>query len=450
MIHERKFQPTINLVNLCAYILKKWKMVVVAAVVAAIAVGGLTFMKSMQSSKVSDSGTIETVEPAIPESEKEIARAKLQTISGYEQIIEEYEYYHTNSIKVKLDSNKVSQGKLIYMFSSENVADTLKAVALWEEVLLSETKMQMLSDLLSEPVEEAMLREVIEVKQTTAFTDETIAVLTEQKNVRLEVVVSHYNRDDCETMLTFLEKQLEEYQSQILSAGLAVNVEQVSVGVGVVADRMLTQHTADILEGKTSAYEAIAKIKKEMTAEQSAYYQYLMAMENREESPQIPVGEKLSVDIKYTMVGAVAGGFLAAILYAVWYLFAGRVRGKEELKSWMNIPVMETASGVDMLAAEIAGIATKQNLKRIFLTGSQEKQNTEVLLQMKEILQKNGLECFVGNSILKDAKALQEAAACEGMVLLEKCDVSKEKDVREEILKATSFGVQVLSVILEK
>ena len=445
-------EKTINLVGLCVFILKKWKVIVIASVLVAIAAGSFTYMQSVQRSKTHGNGSGVKEEPAISENVKETVHIKLEMIEGYEQAIEEYEYYYANSIKVKMDSNNIQQGKMVCVASAENSADTLKAATLWENFLISEEQMQTLASMLSEPTNEAMLREVVEI--STGYADDKTEIMAFGENklheAKLEVVVSHYNREDCETMLAFFENQIEDYKKMLQAQNVNVNIEPVSAGMMVSIDRTLANLRKDTLNAKSSAYEAILKIEKDMTAEQKAYYQYLNEVENAEENVQTAVPANPSINMKLAVLGGCAGGFFAAALYAVLYLFAGRVRGKEELQSWMNIPVMEAVSGVNMLVTEIAGIAAKHDSKRIFLTGSLEKQNTEMLLQMKAGLEKNGYECFVGNSILNDAKSLQEAAGCDGMVLLEKCNVSKEKDLREEILKASSCGINVLSIILEK
>jgi hypothetical protein len=61
-----------------------------------------------------------------------------------------------------------------------------------------------------------------------------------------------------------------------------------------------------------------------------------------------------------------------------------------------------------------------------------------------------GIEIIVGNNVLKDGTALQDAVDCGAMILFEKANVSKEKNVKDAILKATSCGINVLSIVLEK
>lgn len=450
-------EKTISLIGLCVYALNKWKIMVLAAVLMAVAVGGFTYVKSAQQAKINE----RKEEPAISENAKESVRTKMEMIEGYEQTIAEYEYYYANSIKLKIDFNNIQQGKIVYVASAESSADTLKAATLWENFLVSEERMQALASMLSEPANEAMLREVVEISTaygkddtpTVKENDETeimVHVVNELHETKLEVMVSHYNREDCETMLTFFEKQIEDYKKMLQDQNLDVNLKLVSAGMMVSADPTLADLRKDTLSAKLSAYDEILKIEKELTAEQKAYYQYINELEKAEENIQTAAPASPSVNVKLAVLGGCAGGFLVAALYMVLYLFSGRVHGKEELESWMNIPVMDSASGGDMLVAEIAGIAAKLEPKSIFLTGSLENQNSEMMLQMKENLGKKGFECFVGNSLLKDANALQKAADCGSVILLEKCNVSKEKDIREEIVKASSCGIKVLSIILEK
>jgi hypothetical protein len=86
----------------------------------------------------------------------------------------------------------------------------------------------------------------------------------------------------------------------------------------------------------------------------------------------------------------------------------------------------------------------------MYITGSFSKEDSELVQILKGLLAKDGVDVIAGNSILQDAKALQDASECGTVVFVEKCNVSKEKDIKEELDKAVSCGIKVLGIVLEK
>ena len=68
---------------------------------------------------------------------------------------------------------------------------------------------------------------------------------------------------------------------------------------------------------------------------------------------------------------------------------------------------------------------------------------------IKALLSKRNVEVVIGKSILKDTKTLQQAVDCGNIVFVEKCEVSLEKNIRSEISKACTCGINILGIILE-
>ena len=159
--------------------------------------------------------------------------------------------------------------------------------------------------------------------------------------------------------------------------------------------------------------------------------------------------------MKIVIVAAVAGAIATAVICAIVYLFNGRIHNKEELGSYMRLPIFDMASDrkkgntPEMLAVLLAGHLNAHGLEKVYLSGSLGRQQVQLLNTLKELVEKKGFTAEVGKSILTDAGSLQKAADCGCMVFVEKCHESKDKDLREEISKAMFCGIRVLGVILE-
>lgn len=442
---------SVSIVGLCAYVLKKWKLMVIVALVAAIAAGGMSFVLSKQAYETAQNATGIPSEPAISDYDKEVVLTKMDMMEACRKAIGEYSYYYDNSIKAQLNPNSVPQGTINYVISGTNTEEVMRAVVFCEAMLLQEERYAELSGKLSIPSEPSMLREV--AWMTATYMEDGVDNLGagSSHDAKIKFVVRHYNYEDCEIMLSFFEEQMKECVEALAQENIQVTMKFVSSEMITCCDRSLATLSKDVRNGELSSYEVISNLKKNMSEEQTAYYEYLLKMEEIEVNgaPAV-VAEAPSVDILLTVIAAVAGAVCVAVLYAALYLFGGRVHNVDELKSWISAPVIEAEAGAEMVAAILEGIAVKSDKKKIYLTGSMAESNAEFIKQLKNVLATKGMEAMSGGSLLKDAKAFEEAASCGAVMLLEKCNVSKEKDLKETIVKAASCGIQVLGIVLEK
>lgn len=455
-------EKTINLIDLCFYMLKRWKQMVIAAVILAVVAAGFTYLqskKAYEAYKVTvDMPAVEAVESVeLTVEEKAALQAKIDVIEENEENIAEYDYYLQKSIKAKLNPNGFYEGTVGYVLSSDSNEDSIKALALCYEHVLAEKNYETLAGQLTDEPDEALLKEVVTANEEHYVADlSTDAVAKYEVNTMFTVEVQHYTQEDCEKMLTFFKTELENMQQVFEEENLEVSFEKVTSHVKTRNDRSLVTLSRDIKNAKSTAYDTIANLKNNMTDVQKKYYALSQGLKVEEsgaaevETPTVAAVPEPSVDLKMVVIAAIAGAFCVAGVYGVLYLFSGHVHNKEELESWLNLPVLEANETIEMVATLLAGIAGQKEAKKLYLTGSLSSGNTDGMLKLKELLATEGIEVVAGSSILTDAKALQDAAECGFAAFMEKCNVSKEKDIREEIDKATSCGVEVIGIILEK
>ena len=114
----------------------------------------------------------------------------------------------------------------------------------------------------------------------------------------------------------------------------------------------------------------------------------------------------------------------------------------------MNLPIIEAGKDDDTAAIMLSGIANQKEAKKVYVTSK--GLDSDDNQKLKAMLEKEGIAVVFGGDILADAKALQEVSKCDSVVLMEKCFVSKESEIKEKIEKATACGANVLAVVLEK
>ena len=123
-------EKAVELLALSSYVMKRWKIVLVAALILALAMGGISYIKSYQASLKSENVSTDVSEPVVSDYDKAAVLAKVEMIEEYKATIEEREYYYEHSIKTKLNANSIPQGNLIYLISADYVEDSAKAIGI--------------------------------------------------------------------------------------------------------------------------------------------------------------------------------------------------------------------------------------------------------------------------------------------------------------------------------
>ena len=85
----RNEEKEINLIDMCYYVLRQWKAIVLVTIAAAILAGGFSYIKSCQ--VYQDVGTED-----LADSEKEVIQEKIDLINEYKTNVEAYEFYFDN------------------------------------------------------------------------------------------------------------------------------------------------------------------------------------------------------------------------------------------------------------------------------------------------------------------------------------------------------------------
>ena len=450
-------EKAISLMSLCFYVLKKWKIMLVFAVIAAILIGGLYTVKDYQAYKVSQNSEqgSEASKKNVSEFVKASVLSKMETLENYKRTIETYEYYYANSIKVKLDPNDIPQGNHEYLFSALNAEELLKAISVCEQTLFCDEKYEELIAELSEPTNVSMIKEVIVFGPEYPVAAQYEGMKQyDDRSMIYNIRVRHYNENDCKTMHTFVFELMESLQAILDEKGIQVEVSHTASKMEHRVDRSTPALGKELRSTINSCYDNMESIETKMSAAEAEYYAYLLKENSKTEANNAVAKESASIvdflNVKMAILGAMAGGVCVAGYFVLLYLIGGFVHNKEEMRSWLNIPVVEFSTETDLLAAFFVGVAEKYNEKKIYLTSTASQMNFEKMMQVSSIVANREIEIIVGNNILKDGTALQDAVDCGAMILLEKANVSKEKNVKDAILKATSCGINVLSIVLEK
>ena len=165
---------------------------------------------------------------------------------------------------------------------------------------------------------------------------------------------------------------MQSLQSMLDEMEVVAEVSPVVAKMEQCVDRSVPALGKELRSTISTIYENIATIETKMTADEAEYYEYLLKENSKAEVNTAVTNENASImdflNVKMGILGALAGAVCAAGYFVLIYLVGGFVHNKEELSSWLNVPVAEFGAETDMFAALLHGIAMKHNAKKIYLT----------------------------------------------------------------------------------
>ena len=441
--NEFEDEKSISLLDLLFYVLRQWKKMVIVAVIAAMVMAAAGALKSYKLYETMKNAP-ETVPVEITEAEIQDLNDKLQSITVYEDNLKAYQTYLNESVMCKLDPNGFYEGSLNYVVSLQSDEEVVSAQTICEAEILNSESYEKVAKALGEDAAVSKIGEVIGLTTDKAVSGKEILM-------RLKVTARYDTEKGCRKMLDALSKVVEGVNLIAIRENVEP-LEKLSERILFTSDASLMDKKQEILNSKNSAVSNLTNLKNSLTENQKKYQAWLEA----EEEETTEVKFELSLNWKYVIAAAFVGAFCVAGIYGVIYLFSGRIHNKEELESYLRVPVfdMVTDGGKgntpEMLAVLLAGHLSALGLKKVYLSGSLGNGQAQVMSTLKGLLEAKGFSAEVGDSIVTDAASLQQATDCGCMVFVEKCNESMEKDLQEELSKAMFCGIRVLGVILEK
>lgn len=449
-------EQEINLKDLLFYILHKWRLVILCAFVLVFLVGGYKLGKAMLHQR--DKAYITEQQEKYEQNMLEYQQTKEgyeSTINNLTANIEYEEKYEKNSVLFKMDPyNKwVATVDFFIKMSEDNdgrIITVDPADSIVKAYASSIKKGDYLNDLSKKiGIKESYLKELISVGADNDGNMTTVSIAFEDKEGAQEIlnaVLEHLN-----AMYSEVNTRLGDHNIIIMNQNVAAKVDQD------LADSQKSR--ADNLSDMHIKVEEAQKLMDEL------------------QKPQEPAslsvkGEVKSV-IKYSILGGMIGAFLIVFFYCVVYILNSRLYSSEILKSRYGIKILgafmpkrkkRSFSGIDSLLDKLEGkeyiceetvyqriIANISNNtesgQNILLTGTVEEETLRGFLdKLEEMLPELHFE--IGIDMNKNPETLTKLLKVDGMILIEKCGLSKYNDIQEELEAIYNLNQKVIGSIV--
>ncbi len=424
----------INLKDLFFHILYRWRSILIAALIGAVALCGYQYFSIK---KVHDEGKITKEERQYQlnlqkyhddlENNQNIIRVNTKLLQGQNN-------YRKESIYFQLDSQKIWIASKKYLVKvDQSVLDKLpqgSTIDPTDSVLSAYTA----------PLSEATDEELKEAFGTDKpeYVSELVETTVDTNDNTITVSVKGASKETALTGLELLHSKMEE-----LATGKAQEIDKhtlqvVNESAQLGSDDNLTKKQEEVAETITKLQESLQKARQ--------------SIDNLEASgePQAP-GQHL---IKMSVIGFILGAVLLVFLYAALYVMNGRLKKASDISARYSLPIfgeffksgqIHNNRGFDKLLSRIelgkdipndetvysniaALIAEKQEKKSIQIVTTL---SAEKLQRVREALIKRLPDRTI--EIQADAncnsEAITESSKADAVIIAEEKDVSKLKDM---------------------
>lgn len=223
---------------------------------------------------------------------------------------------------------------------------------------------------------------------------------------------------------------------------------------------------------------SLTNLVSSMTDDQLDYFERVTSktegnIEIADEEMDIPI--KPTPHMKYVIVGAMLGIFLAVLLIALQYIFSGKLHSTLELAEIFSMRQF----GVICLSSQMRGIdriidklkncrrkrmseedtlrlaisnailyCKKENIHQLFVTGTEiEKMPKDWINKIFEYCREHEISVICGENLNYDAASLENAVKLENVLLIEQAEVALTWEIEQEIRTLQNQGVNLVGYI---
>lgn len=484
-----KFDIDIEIKDLLWEFLRRWRMIVVLALVCGIGLTAYQYRIDMNKTDVV------TVKKTQEELEKAMATQDLDEVTAAvalkRQLDEKSAYmeasvlmginpYEENAVimqyYVKADEQTAASSVGAYIAYVEN-GHLAQAVA---ESGAYEPAPAYMAELISVVREEGN----VYINAKDAKESIKLSLQGSDASYSFDVKVVGKTMEEAEALAADVKAALQAYSSTVAAAAGSHLLQLLEETSSVMVDQGL----AELQNWNATSIKTISNnldsMKNEMTSDQITLYTYrttVVVETTTTAATTAPAVKTVSISLKHTIIGVIVGAVLACGLIFAFYLFAAALRSAEEVKTLYRVKVLgcvdDTAfqkkkvfgfvdglivklqnirkkklsfeQEVQMICANIALDCRKNDRTEVVLTGSvMEKLPQEVVKAVIEKCEEKGIHVTIVNAINYDAEALEAAAKVGSVVFVEKKRVSLYDELQKEIALCKENDINVLGMVV--
>lgn len=481
----------IDLLDMIADVLSHWRGMIVALVLGAVLLGGVSYTRSFrtvqiaqqQEPVVQDEATVQTQLSQLERNLDAKSQAVVLTVLDDEKEYDLKKTYSENSIYMQLNPLQAAQTELIYQVQTADVSMDGQLGALYTSLLNNVGLYDWVAQ--QTGIEAGYVGELISAEPVSCLTIPSKEMTLGTNCVKVSILQS--DTEACQKLAEAVKAYISEEQKQLNNELGQHVLVLVSETTGSVMNKDLMNDQIKCRNEIASLQSTIAATKADFTEEQKKYYELLTWEEaEHSEQPEQPAQNVTAeenpvptpaVSKKYVSLGAVLFVFVYAVVICMVYIFNTKLRVSDELQSIYGIPqiglvVRESCRKVfldkwvdslrhygkrkftaeqsmELAFAAIKIAAVKNGLNNICLMGCNMSAGADKVCEsLKAALEKEQISVSVLDNVLYDAEAMEKMDAMQGAVLVEKAGSTLYNEVAGELELLKRQDIRVLGGII--
>lgn len=487
----------IDIVNLFHYILKKWRIVVIAMLVLGV-VADLYYVKESSSNAAAvESQTIEeeSIETQIRNAKENLTEDAIQqvdrvyTMYAYnEDSYQENAEYLDSSLLMQLNPEEIPIVLLSYQISRNISKEEIRNImTMYESALLDETSCSDIVDVIGKKYKNTAVKELVSITDNISGNNgDNIVMLQNVDSGILNIRIYALEQKQCEKIADVIKNRMQAYTEQLQQVFGEFSVQNISEQYYLSSDSTVSTQKMNVVSAMNSAYSYMNNATIGFTEDQLTYFNLLtkpldesMNQEERDTADQNMTDNAVKMNYfgaKYISIGLIAGAFLVALWYACVYIISQTVKDTDDLKLVTGVPVFGAVLGtgkpdkrskldkwidsfftrgkkkeeetvlLERICHEIELQAKKKEVKNILLTSSAGTEDIAPIMdKVQQKLTELGVSVVKSDSIASDSiEALEQLQKADGVVFVEQLMKSSREDIRKETELCSRYQVEML------
>lgn len=483
-------ESEISLLDLLYHILRRWRSLLLIAVLFCTLLGGFKLVKGIRTLGSADLKE----EQKNYESQLEgytISKENLENqINELTDAIQNKEDYYDHSVLMKLDSKKFYKGTVTFVVT--DASEVPAAEANRDLSLAIDRKMNsVLGSYVALIQNGTILRDVqngLSSKLDQKYLAELIYTQVDYQSKLLHITVVGDDKQQVQSISDAIIQGLQNASVHMNASVAAHRLELLSSYVGNDADTSIPIGMIPEAGANTSdeSYQtSIEDIQKSYTSSITDMQNQLLDCNNQLselEEPEPPVGASrasvLKEGIKYGIIGFAAGAFVLAFVYALQYLLCGKLMDSDELNDRYGIlllgdyyaPLHAHTNRIDRWIDRMSGITedkrsvesvyalsaanimaqvdVEKNSKLLLMGNSKSEDFDAAATALSEKLCSSGIDVIAAGNVNESASAIEKLQQAEQVVLIEQRGASRQQDIQKELLILRKLGKKIIGAIV--
>lgn len=460
MENNTTYEQEIDLKDLMFAVLRKWRPIILIAVIFGILMGGYKVMGSLSQQK-----DVEYVQKVQKQNQNDLEEYKLlkesyeREISNIERNIEAQTEYMEKSILMNMSpyDKYVSSADVYFKLDDVALINGANAYAVIYNNGLSRTY----TSFINQGIDWTEMAQ--ELKTEVEYLKELIRITPDEWGQMLSVSVCYKDKKGAEKILNKILDEVKDQQSNFSSKFGTHNLYIMNQISDTVTD-------LDLANRQKSANDNITALQSTLKEKEKA----LEELKEPVEVSALSSSTAIKSGIKYAVLGGVLGAFITIFCICVAFLMSGKVASAKDIKQRYGVKVLATFpaeekrrafSGIDRWLDKLEG--KKDNLveetryelaaanlrnyagdaKKLMIVGTVP---TEIL---NTVSMKLGSLCSeksfsIGANLNENADTVNKLPECDAVILVEQSGVSRYGEIEKEIEAVQNVKKEIAGVIV--